>query len=569
MKNLRRNPIFYIVLIIGILSAGFIVFQRSSMENKDNHIAGAMEFADICTLSEKGGLTVNDWLKPLTGSGMEYLIVSEDTALDAEPYLQKYGLKSVWLDSGKEFPQNITEPDLVIPDVKGDLTIDDINSDVPLGLIENNTRTGLNLPDTMENITAQELLDKNIEPVKVLYLYKGYRYMWNEQIGGDEVEALIFRAVTDRSARFIWLEGMTDKTFKNTALDPYDYSGIFDKLAVRLAERGLVFGNDFSVRVPNNVPNIAIGLAGLTSVALTVLFFAMLIKNDIVINLIFFTIVIKKDINKIFNVLLIAGSAFCIIACYIIPINTYQTLASIYTAVLIPCIAGVYLRNLYFTESNKSDYLRYIVYSIAFLIGSIAGGLLVGSFLSTEGYLLEFYIYKGVKLSQFIPLAFTIALFGLVAIKMPKPKQTNKLLKFLPIITTVVIIGGVVIIMLIRSGDVKSTPKIEEFIRDFLENTLYTRPRTKEFACAWPSIAVFLWSQKRKLSFLALPFGMISVITTVSIVNTFCHIYTVLPVSIIRTFLGFGIGFIIGVIAILVLNTLEKLFTKFILPKLN
>lgn len=555
MKNLRRNPIFYIVLIIGILSAGFIVFQRSSMENKDNHVAGAMEFADICTLSEKGGLTVDDWLKPLTSSGMEYLIVSEDTALDAEPYLQKYGLKSVWLDSGKEFPQNITNPDLVIPDVKGDLTIDDINSDVPLGLIENNTRTGLNLPDTMENITAQELLDKNIEPVKVLYLYKGYRYMWNEQIGGDEVEALIFRAVTDRSARFIWLEGMTDKTFKNTALDPYDYSGIFDKLAVRLAERGLVFGDGFSVRVPNEVPDIAIILAGFVSIALTAVFISMLIK--------------KQIDQKIYSIFLIVASAFCILSSFIISFDLYQTLASIYTAILIPCIAGVYLRNLYFTESNKSDYLRYIIYSIAFLIGSIAGGLLVGSFLSTEGYLLEFYIYKGVKLSQFIPLAFTIALFGLVAIKMPKPKQTNKLLKFLPIITTVIIIGGVVIIMLIRSGDVKSTPKIEEFIRDFLENTLYTRPRTKEFACAWPSIAVFLWSQKRKLSFLALPFGMISVITTVSIVNTFCHIYTVLPVSITRTFLGFGIGFIIGVIAIIVLNILEKLFTKFILPKLN
>ena len=555
MKNLRRNPIFYIVLIIGILSAGFIVFQRSSMENKDNHVAGAMEFADICTLSEKGGLTVDDWIKPLTGSGMEYLIVSEDTALDAEPYLQKYGLKSVWLDSGKEFPQNITNPDLVIPDVKGDLTIDDINSDVPLGLIENNTRTGLNLPDTLENIRTQEFLDRGIEPVKVLYLYKGYIYMWNEQIGGDEVEALIFRAVTDRSARFIWLEGMTDKTFKNTALDPYDYSGIFDKLAVRLAERGLVFGDGFSVRVPNEVPDIAIILAGFVSIALTAVFISMLIK--------------KQIDQKIYSIFLIVASAFCILSSFIISFDLYQTLASIYTAILIPCIAGVYLRNLYFTESNKSDYLRYIIYSIAFLIGSIAGGLLVGSFLSTEGYLLEFYIYKGVKLSQFIPLAFTIALFGLVAIKMPKPKQTNKLLKFLPIITTVIIIGGVVIIMLIRSGDVKSTPKIEEFIRDFLENTLYTRPRTKEFACAWPSIAVFMWSQKRKLSFLALPFGMISVITTVSIVNTFCHIYTVLPVSIIRTFLGFGIGFIIGVIAILVLNILEKLFTKFILPKLN
>lgn len=555
MKTLRRNPVFYIVLIIGILSAGFITFQRSSMESKDTHIAGAMEFIDIHTLSEKGGLTIDDWLKPLTNSGMEYLIVSEDTALEAEPYLDKYNLKSVWLDSGEAFPENITQPDLTIPDVNGNLTIDDINPDVPLGLIENDTRTGLNLPNTLENIRTQEFLDRGIEPVKVLYLYKGYRYMWNEEIGGDEIEALIFRAVTDRSARFIWLEGMTDNSFKVTALNPYDYSGIFDKLAVRLAERGLVFGDGFSVRVPNQIPDIFIALAGLTSVALTAVFISMLIK--------------KQIDQKIFNIFLIIASALCILSSFIISFNLYQTLASVYTAILIPCIAGVYLRNLYFVESNKSDYLRYIVYSIAFLIVSIAGGLLVGSFLSTEDYLLEFYIYKGVKLSQFIPLAFTIALFGLIAIKMPKPKQTNKLLKFLPIITTVIIIGGVVIIMLIRSGDVKSTPKIEEFIREFLENTLYTRPRTKEFACAWPSIAVFLWSQKRRLSFLALPFGIISVITTVSIVNTFCHIYTVLPVSIIRTLLGFGIGFIIGIIAIFVLNILEKLFSKFITPKLN
>lgn len=554
MKNLRRNPLFYVVLIIGIISACIITLQRVSLEKNDNHVAGSMEYSDILILSERSGLSIDDWLTPLVNSGMEYLILSPDNALNAEHILSQYGLKPVWLDNGDGFPENITEPELIIPEVNSDFSMDSINKDIPLGLIENNLRTGLNLPDSLENITAKELIDQGVTPVKVLYLYKGYRHMWNEEIGGDEIEALIFRAVTDRSQRFIWLNPMTDKTFKTIALNPNDYSDVFSKLAVRLEERGLVFGDGFSARVPNEIPKILISLTGLTSVALTSLLISMLIKKDIKL--------------KIYNIFLVACSVFCVVSCFILPTPLYQTLASVYTAILIPCITGVYLRNMYFVQSNKSDYVRYLIYSVCFLVFSMAGGILVGSFLSTEQYLLEFSIFSGVKFSQFIPLVFTIVLFGIIAIHMPKPKKSNKLLIILPIISTVVIIGAVVIIMLIRSGDVKSTPKIEEFIRDFLENTLYTRPRTKEFACAWPSLAVFLWSQKRRLSFLALPFGIISIIITISLVNTFCHIYTVLTISIVRTLLGFALGFIIGILAIIILNILERIFTKKILPSL-
>ena len=199
MKNLRRNPLFYVVLIIGIISACIITLQRVSLEKNDNHVAGSMEYSDILILSERSGLSIDDWLTPLVNSGMEYLILSPDNALNAEHILSQYGLKPVWLDNGDGFPENITEPELIIPEVNSDFSMDSINKDIPLGLIENNLRTGLNLPDSLENITAKELIDQGVTPVKVLYLYKGYRHMWNEEIGGDEIEALIFRAVTDRS----------------------------------------------------------------------------------------------------------------------------------------------------------------------------------------------------------------------------------------------------------------------------------------------------------------------------------------------------------------------------------
>ena len=43
MKNLRRNPLFYVVLIIGIISACIITLQRVSLEKNDNHVDGSME----------------------------------------------------------------------------------------------------------------------------------------------------------------------------------------------------------------------------------------------------------------------------------------------------------------------------------------------------------------------------------------------------------------------------------------------------------------------------------------------------------------------------------------------
>lgn len=555
MNKLRKNPIFICVLIIGLLSSVFIVSKRIVLEYNDKHVAGAMEYSDILDFSIKGGYTIDDWLLTLKNANMEYLIVSNETALEAEPYIKKYNLKSAWLDSGKPFPKNITKPSIIIPDEKSNYSQKDIKTDVPFGLIENNFRTGLALPKQLNDIKPDKLLEKGVVPAKVLYLYKGYRHMWTDEKKGDEIQALIFRAITDRSARFIWLKGMTDKTFEVATFNPKDYSAIFEKLQTRLEKRGLAFGNGFSTRVPQKISNILLGLAGFTSVALTAIFITMLLNKQISV--------------KIYNIFLLFGCLFCIISCYILPISLYQILASVYTAILIPCIMGIYLRNLYFYESCTNDFLRYSCYSFSFLIFSMFGGILVSSFLSTSSYLLEFNVFSGVKFSQFIPLAFTIALFIIIAIKSPKQNYNNKFIKFLPIISTVIIIGSVVIIMLVRSGDVKSTPKIEDFIRDFLENTLYTRPRTKEFACVWPSIAVFLWSQKRKLSFLSIPFGIISVITAISIVNTFCHIYTVLKVSIIRTLLGFIIGFIIGIIAIIVLNLLEKAFKKFIYPRLN
>ena len=115
------------------------------------------------------------------------------------------------------------------------------------------------------------------------------------------------------------------------------------------------------------------------------------------------------------------------------------------------------------------------------------------------------------------------------------------------ILLMVLCVAATLVVMVLRSGDYMiPVARLEIVVRDWLELHLYARPRTKEMLIAFPMLALFLAAADRRTPQLELLLAVLAQVGSVSVVNSFCHIFTPVHVSLIRTLLGAGIGLVIG-----------------------
>jgi hypothetical protein len=111
---------------------------------------------------------------------------------------------------------------------------------------------------------------------------------------------------------------------------------------------------------------------------------------------------------------------------------------------------------------------------------------------------------------------------------------------------------------------------IELMFRNYLEDTLLARPRTKEFLIAFPTRMVGAYyattnilNKDKILKYCyILAFSLATIIGQTSITNTFSHIRTPLYISLSRTGYSVTFGVLIGIVAILVLKILIAIFNK-------
>ena len=111
-----------------------------------------------------------------------------------------------------------------------------------------------------------------------------------------------------------------------------------------------------------------------------------------------------------------------------------------------------------------------------------------------------------------------------------------------------------------RSGNnLVSVSGLELKLREILEGNLLARPRFKEIMIGYPALfaAVYLYHKYRQEAWLLiLGFGII--IGSISMVNSFCHVFTAATISIIRTAGGLALGSLLGICAIAGIWILEK-----------
>ena len=239
---------------------------------------------------------------------------------------------------------------------------------------------------------------------------------------------------------------------------------------------------------------------------------------------------------------LTAASSFGLI---FYPTITRQ-LATLILAVMIPPAGYVFLKKFGFSFKSDSNFLSPFLDLLWVSVFSTFGGLIISSLLLEEPFLLKLQQFRGVKVSLFFPLIVLILLvfrradIGISDIKIDYKKGLASL-----------VLLSLFLFLLFRSGNFTflRSSDIEEAVRRWLENTLYVRPRFKEFVIGHPSMIAWLYFAGRysnRFQFCKLGLLLLGFVGQISIVNTFAHIHTPIIISLIRTGNGLIGGLILG-----------------------
>jgi hypothetical protein len=130
----------------------------------------------------------------------------------------------------------------------------------------------------------------------------------------------------------------------------------------------------------------------------------------------------------------------------------------------------------------------------------------------------------------------------------------------------IAIVAGVVgYIYIARSGHESGVEalNIELIFRNYLENVLLARPRTKEILMAFPALSASVFFAARFYNRLIFPTALVATLGFTSIVNTFCHARSPIYLSTVRTFLSLGIGIIISIVVLAILNILSRVYVAY------
>lgn len=250
-------------------------------------------------------------------------------------------------------------------------------------------------------------------------------------------------------------------------------------------------------------------------------------------------------------------SLFCIL--YLIgKVTTWNEIMALLVAVIFPVIAMVAFYPKKFSDKLSLRALKGLGSLLAMIMVSLLGSVLIVGFLSDILFLKAINIFFGVKISFLLPIILVGLFFYLTPSRMSSFIYVFKRLLAGPISTPFVMMGifflifiGVFFLSSINHREVRIFP-FEFYIRYFLENVFYLRPRSKEIFLGYPLLVVSFFLVDKYIPREKIwGFNMLGVIAFVSLINSFCHLHTPLIISLYRSLLGAGIGVFIGFIYLL------------------
>lgn len=247
---------------------------------------------------------------------------------------------------------------------------------------------------------------------------------------------------------------------------------------------------------------------------------------------------------KFLTILAAAGCVLGALATFKLPEGIVQLYPSLF-AVLAPCFCltavFVYARDM----REKLKGLPFIISTavLALLLLSVCG-LVQGALLSGIDYYINFTIFRGIKLSLYAPMVYSLFAYYMIFVKKENKGIIYDLNGLLNAdvkvywLILVCLFAAVGVVYIIRSGNVNEISSAEETLRDFITEHFPARPRTKEFF-AWPCLMLFAYYLKvRRVPIASFVFGVGGSILFASVINSFCHVFTNLITIYIRVYVG-------------------------------
>ena len=273
-----------------------------------------------------------------------------------------------------------------------------------------------------------------------------------------------------------------------------------------------------------------------------------------------------------FSVFAIAVALIGFIATLFLPTSLISLLTlypSIY-CVIQSCFAMTLLLCFLKKFADNGNVFVLSVSSLIIVLGTLLiSSIGMGSMLSGIDYYINNEIFRGIKLSLLVPIAFTAIVFYFLFIKKNDTKFLSDLYRILNADIKVfwVIIGGVILVAgalyIIRSGNVESISPIEAKMRSTLTELFSARPRTKEFLVGYPALFLLVYyTRKTDIKLLSWLLAIASSILAASVTNSFCHVFTDYTTIVSRTLNGFIVGIFVSVIAIILNFILVKIAKK-------
>lgn len=213
-------------------------------------------------------------------------------------------------------------------------------------------------------------------------------------------------------------------------------------------------------------------------------------------------------------------------------------------------IAGALLAALAATEASFAALEGFRKPARSVLSGvfiAVASGLTIAALFGSPWYMLRMGAFSGVKATLLLPPVLVL-LHDLK--KRIHPESLSGVLSRPPVWGELALIGGLILaagVMVLRSGNVSFVPGWEVRFREFLEQLLIARPRTKEIFAGYP--ALVLWFAVRRMDIwpgYREVFRVGATLAFSSVVNSFCHFHTHIYFILLRVFNGLWTGLLVG-----------------------
>jgi len=228
-------------------------------------------------------------------------------------------------------------------------------------------------------------------------------------------------------------------------------------------------------------------------------------------------------------------------------------------AVIMPCFVMTVF--LIFVRKYR-DSLPEFPFTIAsvgiLLILLCAVGFVMSALLSGINYYFNNDIFRGIKVSLFAPIIFTVIAFYILFVHKKKHTVrdihsvlTAKIEVYWLLIMAVLALAAYIYI--VRSGNVNKISALETYIRRTVTELFHQRPRTKEYIIAYPCLVLFLYYMKHtNLRVVQWVMAAGASILAASITNTFCHVFTDISTMYMRVINGLILGILTGAIVYII-----------------